>query len=182
MTRKHTHEDLDHMPQVSMFETAVEGDEFYEYERKMAMKPTKGIVCDASCVKGNGTKKRDGYFHGEVEWQGVDLATGKKVFTSHVQRRSTINIGELMSIIDALKHLDLMGDFDAPVYNDNTTAIAWARRRKAPTKLPLNAHTAQTHKDLKEAMGWLVYFKPKNPILKWDTDRWGECPADFGRK
>ena len=22
----------------------------------------------------------------------------------------------------------------------------------------------------------------RNPVLKWDTDRWGEIPADFGRK
>ncbi|MGN1257457.1 MAG: ribonuclease H, partial [Candidatus Limisoma sp.] len=29
---------------------------------------------------------------------------------------------------------------------------------------------------------WLRTNDFSNPILKWQTDRWGEIPADFGRK
>jgi len=29
---------------------------------------------------------------------------------------------------------------------------------------------------------WLINNEYPNPILKWETDSWGEIPADFGRK
>jgi ribonuclease HI len=36
---------------------------------------------------------------------------------------------------------------------------------------------------LQRADAWLRANGPiKNPIYKWDTDNWGEIPADFGRK
>ena len=28
---------------------------------------------------------------------------------------------------------------------------------------------------------WLKKNTYKNPILKWNTEEWGEIPADFGR-
>ena len=35
---------------------------------------------------------------------------------------------------------------------------------------------------LARADTWLQTHTVYNPIIKWDTDRWGEIPADFGRK
>jgi len=32
------------------------------------------------------------------------------------------------------------------------------------------------------AVDWLKNNKYSNPLLKWETERWGEIPADFGRK
>ena len=32
------------------------------------------------------------------------------------------------------------------------------------------------------AEAWLKAHRVTNPILKWETDQWGEIPADFGRK
>ncbi|MDP4290812.1 MAG: ribonuclease H, partial [Bacteroidota bacterium] len=29
---------------------------------------------------------------------------------------------------------------------------------------------------------WLKNNTYSNPLLKWETERWGEIPADFGRK
>ncbi|EJW95942.1 ribonuclease H, partial [gut metagenome] len=29
---------------------------------------------------------------------------------------------------------------------------------------------------------WLLTHPSDTPVLKWDTARWGEIPADFGRK
>ena len=29
---------------------------------------------------------------------------------------------------------------------------------------------------------WLASHSYRNPLLKWDTENWGEIPADFGRK
>ncbi len=29
---------------------------------------------------------------------------------------------------------------------------------------------------------WLMTHRYSNPVLKWETGKWGEVPADFGRK
>lgn len=35
---------------------------------------------------------------------------------------------------------------------------------------------------IERAETWLKTHKTDIPILKWETERWGEVPADFGRK
>jgi ribonuclease HI len=35
---------------------------------------------------------------------------------------------------------------------------------------------------IERAENWLEQNSFQNPILKWDTENWGEIPADFGRK
>lgn len=35
---------------------------------------------------------------------------------------------------------------------------------------------------IERAEAWLNANTWQNPILKWDTENWGEIPADFGRK
>ena len=35
---------------------------------------------------------------------------------------------------------------------------------------------------MKSAEQWLAENEYANPLLKWDTENWGEIPADFGRK
>ena len=35
---------------------------------------------------------------------------------------------------------------------------------------------------LRRADAWLANNRIINPILKWNTELWGEIPADFGRK
>jgi ribonuclease HI len=35
---------------------------------------------------------------------------------------------------------------------------------------------------IERAEKWLETNRYNNPILKWETEVWGEIPADFGRK
>ena len=35
---------------------------------------------------------------------------------------------------------------------------------------------------VRRAEAWLQNNTYSNPIIKWETERWGEIPADFGRK
>ncbi|NMB50406.1 MAG: ribonuclease H, partial [Bacteroidales bacterium] len=35
---------------------------------------------------------------------------------------------------------------------------------------------------ISRAETWLTENDYPNPIIKWETDKWGEIPADFGRK
>ena len=37
-------------------------------------------------------------------------------------------------------------------------------------------------KIIERAENWLKTHTYSTPILKWETERWGEVPADFGRK
>jgi len=144
--------------------------------------PLTGIVADASCVGGNGTKFRDGYFHGRVEWQAMDLETGELVLTSHVQEQSTVNIGEYIAIVDALKYLNDKGDHDTPVYSDSKICINWVKRKFTSTNLPVNNATRPALNEMVDAYEWLMAIDPNNPVLWWNKYTMGENPADFRRK
>lgn len=145
-------------------------------------KPCVGIACDASCINGKDSKKIDGYFHGMVEWQCVDLTTGEKIFRSDVQPQSTINIGEFMGVVTALKILHSRGDRSSPVWSDSQIAISWAKNRKISSNLPLNEFTWEALDAMEEFLGWLKQADPPNPIFWWNSRRFGEHPADYGRK
>ena len=46
------------------------------------------------------------------------------------------------------------------------------------------AHTSDraTLNIIVRAEQWLRTHDYRNPLLKWETSKWGEVPADFGRK
>jgi ribonuclease HI len=55
-------------------------------------------------------------------------------------------------------------------------------KKKCNTKLP-ESQTNQAIFDLIEKSEcWLLNNSWNNHILKWETEQWGEIPADFGRK
>jgi ribonuclease HI len=128
------------------------------------------IAVDAACA-GN---------PGKMEYQGVDTKTGERLF--HVSRPlGTNNIGEFLAIVHALAWLQQLGK-STPIYTDSRTALSWVRKKKANTKLVRNAKTAELYHLISRAEAWLKANSYDNPLLKWDTENWGEIPADFGRK
>ncbi len=74
------------------------------------------------------------------------------------------------------------GDTTTPVYSDSVTGQAWVRRRAANTRITPTEANAPLRAVIERADRWLQTHRPPNPIIKWDTERWGEIPADFGRK
>ena len=40
----------------------------------------------------------------------------------------------------------------------------------------------QVFETIGRAEDWLKNNTWKNPLIKWETEIWGEIPADFGRK
>ena len=56
------------------------------------------------------------------------------------------------------------------------------RQKKCKTKLPQTAVNAPIFNLIARAERWLQTHTYTNPIIKWETERWGEIPADFGRK
>lgn len=131
----------------------------------------EAMAVDASCL-GN---------PGVMEYQGVDVMTGAKIFRVGPFQDATNNIGEYLAIVHALAMTAQQG-IARTIYSDSKTAIAWVRNRRANTKLAPTPHNAKVIELIARADNWLQTHTWQNKILKWNTEVWGEIPADFGRK
>ncbi len=119
---------------------------------------------------------------GIMEYRGVDLASGQEVFRVGPFDDGTNNIGEFLAIVHALALLEKQGKQDWVIYTDSHTALAWVRNRRVKTTLERTPRNEKLFELINRAIHWLQTHDYHNRILKWDTDRWGEIPADFGRK
>ncbi len=117
---------------------------------------------------------------GPMEYRGVYLATGEEIFRFG-PIRGTNNIGEFLAIVHGLALLK-QRELQIPIYSDSVNAIAWIKQKKCKTKLEQNSETAEVFEMIRRAEKWLRENSFRVPILKWDTKKWGEIPADFGRK
>lgn len=134
--------------------------------------PIADSICvDAAC-SGN---------PGVLEYRGVDTSSGAELFRVGPFPEGTVNIGEFLALVHALAYLK-QRDSQWPVYSDSRTAIAWLRKRAANTKLEVSSKNRELFKLLERAVNWINTNSWKNPVLKWETEFWGEIPADFGRK
>lgn len=118
---------------------------------------------------------------GDMEYQGFDFKTGKLLFKKGPYQDGTNNIGEFLAIVHALALLK-KHNINLPIYSDSRTAMSWVRKKTANTKLERTPRNTELFELTKRAEEWLRTNTYQNPILKWDTDNWGENPADFGRK
>lgn len=130
-----------------------------------------GWAVDAACA-GN---------PGKMEYRGVELMTGRELFHVGPFEQSTNNIGEFLAIVHALSLMFQRGERHT-IYSDSVTGMAWVRNRKVKTQLERNPKTEKSFQLMERALSWLNSHTINVKIRKWDTDRWGEIPADFGRK
>lgn len=119
---------------------------------------------------------------GPMEYRCVRVADGVEIFKVGPLEGGTNNIGEYLAIIHAASLLAKRGLTDVPIYSDSATAQSWIRRGHSKTKVTPNEKNAEVLALLARADAWLAANRIQNPILKWDTEHWGEIPADFGRK
>lgn len=117
---------------------------------------------------------------GPMEYRAVYLPTEQEVF-HFGPLNGTNNIGEFLAIVHALALIQQRGA-NVTIYSDSRTAISWIGQKKCKTKLERTPQTEEVFRLVDRAEAWLQTHEWKTPILKWDTDRWGEIPADFGRK
>ena len=115
-----------------------------------------------------------------MEYQAIDLQTGARVF-HYGPIHGTNNIGEFLAIVHGLSYLK-KHHLDKIIYSDSANAISWVRQKQCKSKLPNDADTAELWDFVHRAEQWLRSNTYTTEIRKWDTDRWGEIPADFGRK
>ena len=130
------------------------------------------ICVDAAC-SGN---------PGDMEYRCVFTTSKKEIFHKGPFKDGTNNVGEFLGLVHALAMLDQQKKYDITIYTDSKTAISWVKNRKAKTKLERTARNKELFELLERAQIWLNQNSIKNPILKWETEIWGEIPADFGRK
>lgn len=141
-------------------------------ENKSGKKPDMtGIAVDAAC-SGN---------PGMMEYRGVDLVTREEIFHKGPFFDGTNNIGEFLAIVHGLAYLKKLNS-NKIIYTDSMTALSWVKNKKANTKNPLTSRNADMFDLIRRAETWLKENSYFTPVLKWDTDNWGEIPADFGRK
>ncbi len=119
---------------------------------------------------------------GPMEYRGVEIATGRELFHFGPLEGGTNNIAEFLALVHALALLDRAGDHSRTIYTDSVTALSWLRNRQPKTTLQPTAENAKVFQLLQRATQWLLTHELRNPVIKWQTDRWGEIPADFGRK
>ena len=131
----------------------------------------EAIAVDAAC-SGN---------PGAMEYRGVYLADGKEIF-HYGPVHGTNNIGEFLAIVHGLALLKQKGLDNMPIYSDSINAQLWVRKHHCKTTLVRNDQTEKLYQMIERAEAWLRNNTYKNPIIKWQTDKWGEIPADFGRK
>jgi ribonuclease HI len=135
------------------------------------VKPILPSLCvDAACSGSPGL----------LEYQGVETGNGKKIFHAGPYMDGTNNVGEFLAIVRGMDYLS-KHDLDLPIYSDSENAIAWVKAGKCNTKLArLSTNTmlfeliSRAEKNLKTLSS--------HKVLKWETEDWGENPADFGRK
>ena len=154
----------------------------YAYMKKKSETPTftldtlpsvverYALAVDAAC-SGN---------PGPMEYRGVYLGDGKEIF-HFGPVHGTNNIGEFLAIVHALAMLDKQG-LKMTIYSDSRTAISWVRKKSCKTQLERTEETEQLFQLIERAEAWLKAHRVTIPIVKRETEQWGEIPADFGRK
>lgn len=106
----------------------------------------------------------------------MDISTGEELFSVSLGFQ-TINIGEFLGVVEAIKYIIANGYSTRTIYTDSTTAIAWFKAK----------HTASKKRNpaLQKAEVFLKAFAAEVEtieVLHWDNREWGEIPADYGEK
>lgn len=128
--------------------------------------PTDGIATDAA----HSTKR------GVIEYQGIDLTTGERIFYRNLGNQ-TVNIGEFLAVVEAAKYI-IENDYEPRViYTDSMTALTWFKNKSTASN--------KKNRELQKAEIFLKALSADIDTIEvrhWDNKRWGETPADFGNK
>ena len=141
--------------------------------REASVRPILPSICvDAACSGAPG----------KLEYRGVFTESEEEIFRFGPFPDGTNNVGEFLAIVHALTWLAKHGK-QLPVYSDSENGIAWVYTGKCRTKLRHTSRNAPLFVMIHSAENWLAENELNDDeVLKWDTELWGENPADFGRK
>lgn len=130
------------------------------------LRPFEGIATDGAHSMKEGCTR----------YRGVDLKTGEEIFYENLGNK-TVNIGEFLGVVAAIKYISEHDYTPRVVYTDSTTAIAWFQNKKTNSR-KRNADLLRAEIFLRA----LALEIESIEIVHWDSNVWGEIPADFGNK
>lgn len=162
--------------QYKSYKTLAEAKQAYENEAAERKAASGGPIAESISVDGACSST-----NGMMEYRGVITGTKKEIFHQGPFHSGTNNIAEFLALVHALA-LCKQKNVKVPIYSDSVTAQAWLRKKKANTTCESSELNAEIFDMIARAEKWLAENTWENKVLKWETDRWGEIPADFGRK
>ena len=115
---------------------------------------------------------------GPMEYQCIDLQTGAQVFHNGPLHGFFF----FVVFFAKVQAMELRVITDKVIFSDSVNAQLWVQKKQCKTKLERNAQTEQLYQIIARGENWLRTHNITTPILKWETKKWGEIPADFGRK
>ena len=141
--------------------------------KEASIKPLLPSICvDAACSGSPGV----------LEYRGVYTDSQEEIFHVGPLPDGTNNVGEFLAIVHALTWLENQ-EQQLPIYSDSRNAISWVYAGKCKTQLKYTPHNPPLFAMIHSAENWLAENTLRDTaVRKWDTDLWGENPADFGRK
>lgn len=118
---------------------------------------------------------------GIAEYQGVYTADGRKIFKQGPFEDASNNLVEFLAIVHALAYCK-KNNIKIPIYSDSKTAISWIKNKKCKSTINRTEKNKVVFDLIDRGEKWLAENSYDNRIIKWETEIWGEIPADFGRK
>lgn len=135
--------------------------------------PQFGWAVDGSCF-GTGTKS--------IQYRIVDLFDRTtEIYRSPVYEAGSSNLAEFLAIVHALAEIKNKG-YDLPVYSDSLVARTWIRNISVNTSVRWTPENKKLYGVYMRALKWIKENTDHAEVKKWHTKKWGEIPADFGRK
>ncbi len=155
--------------------------ELYIKKRQSAMKPILDALYGSPITPSIAVDGAYSSASKQAEYQGVYTETGTLLFKQGPFLDGTNNVMEFLAIVHALAWCK-QNQLNLPIYSDSRNAIKWVKDKKAATKMKKTARNERLFELIARAEHWLKENTYSNQLLKWETQTWGEIPADFGRK
>jgi ribonuclease HI len=171
-SKKEAEEAYQQHPARHIYKKAASAETVKTTQGKVGQPRGDSICVDAAC-SGN---------PGLMEYRGVDFQTRQEIFHMGPYPDGTNNVGEFLAIVHGLALLKQQQLPTKIIYTDSKIAIGWVKKKKCGTKLADTGRNEILFEYIHRAESWLENNSYANPILKWETEFWGEIPADFGRK
>jgi ribonuclease HI len=116
---------------------------------------------------------------GKLEYRGVHTKTKELYFHKQFEH-GTNNIGEFLALVAAIQN-----NSHKIIYSDSHCAIAWLKKKAIQSTMERTDRTKLLWEEVDRALQYLQVERnhvSTFTILKWNTKKWGEIPADFNRK
>lgn len=126
----------------------------------------------------SGKKKR-------LEWRGVLVKDGKQeeVFRSGPYNYGSANVGEFLAIIEGFEYL-IDNKLDIEIFSDSWNAQKWTLAKRHASKVHCSDELQKVLNEKSTSLSKGDFDKKINEksLCDWNSKKWGEIPADFGRK